>query len=572
MTEPTRSALTRRLTFVPTAADAGPASHSDVTVVLDTTWTPEHNGRADVRSLRPYFGQVVEGHDLPTEALVALDRWALAAGAADHLVVEGVTYWFRIREPLWHWLHERLLWRYALAALDGDAPFESVAAPANEEALLDVVRALGRSIEISDEPGLGPDAGAAPTTLPSPVDPLLTALRGVARRLRPRPATPAAAERRRRDALLDDRLASLAAIPAPRIVVLTLPGSYQRIGGAEGARHDPNLGSVIPRLREAGLEPIVIGVGMSRKRDEDWAAVESDDRLLPAYILASRWGRPEDDQRAAAAARTVLAGLDALPRVALELDGLDIGPAFTAMLRSLLERLNDADVHQLARVERLIDELAPAALLMSQEGHRTPWLMAAARAGVPTFALQHGVLYATHPGYPDRRDPRLIVPSRTFVFGDYERRVLEAGAYERGEVIVSGSPRLDLDASAADVEGGRTDPEVERTAVRAELGVAEGDRMLVVSTVHTPFVRRSHLAHMLETCLGGPLRDVHIVIKQHPGERDEGPYRDLLHGLARAGGYAPPPISVVPVFRALLMIPPSPTRTAEMAPMSVRLN
>ena len=51
--------------------------------------------------------------------------------------------------------------------------------------------------------------------------------------------------------------------------------------------------------------------------------------------------------------------------------------------------------------------------------------MAAARAGVPVFALQHGVLYPTHPGYPDRRDPRLVLPSRTFVFGDYERRVLE---------------------------------------------------------------------------------------------------------------------------------------------------
>jgi len=164
---------------------------------------------------------------------------------------------------------------------------------------------------------------------------------------------------------------------------------------------------------------------------------------------------------------------------------------------------------------------------------------------VPTYALQHGSLYSTHPGYPDRRDPRLILPSRTFVFGEYERRVLEAGAYDRGEVIVSGSPRLDLDASADDAAGVRTDAEAERAAVRAELGVADGDRMLIVSTVWTPFIRRSHLAHMIEACLGGPLSDVHIVFKQHPGEHDEGPYRDLLHGLARAGGYAPPPISIV---------------------------
>jgi hypothetical protein len=376
-------------------------------------------------------------------------------------------------------------------------------------------------------------------------DPLRTALRGVVRRLRPRRESAATAERRRRNTLLDERVATLKGLPAPRIVVLTLPGSYQRIGGTGGMSRDPNLGSVIPKLHEAGLEPIIVGIGMSRKREEDWSAIESDDRLLPGYLLGSRWGRPEDDDRAAAVTRAVIGGVDAMPPVALELDGLDIRSAFVAALRSSLERLIDAEVHQLARVERLIEELAPAALLMSQEGHRTPWLMAAARAGVPTFALQHGILYSTHPGYPDRRDPRLIVPSRTFVFGEYERRVLEAGAYDRGEVIVSGSPRLDLDARADDVAGGRKDPEGERAAVRAELGVADGDRMLIVSTVWTPFIRRSHLAHMIEACLGGPLSNVHIVFKQHPGERDEGPYRDLLNGLARAGGYPPPPISVV---------------------------
>ena len=204
---------------------------------------------------------------------------------------------------------------------------------------------------------------------------------------------------------------------------------------------------MIPKLREAGFEPIVIGIGMSRKVDADWAAVEDDDRLLPGYILPSRWGRPEDDQRAAAATGSILAALAAMPTVPLELDGLDIGPTFATELRTMLGRLIDSEVHQLARVERLIQELAPAALLMSQEGHRTPWLMAAARAGVPVFALQHGVLYPTHPGYPDHRDPRLVLPSRTFVFGDYERRVLEGLAYQPGEVIVSGSPRLDLDAT-----------------------------------------------------------------------------------------------------------------------------
>jgi hypothetical protein len=536
-----------RLNFVASVADAPPPLPGQSTVVLDPAWTPGPGERSDVVSIRPWFAAGLEAHDLFGDSLDLIDRWGRATGAADHLVVEGVTYWFRVREPLWQWLHERLLWRYALAAFEGDAPFESVAAPANEAALLDVLDALGRRVETIGESDPDPAAGGgrSTTSAMSADEPLRTALRGVVRRLLPRPESPATAERRRRNALLDERVAMLASLPAPRIVVLTLPGSYQRIGGAGGASRDPNLGSVIPKLHDAGLEPIVVGIGMSRTREEDWSAFESDERLLPGYLLASRWGRPEDDDRAAAVTRAVIGGVDAMPPVALDLDGLDIGPAFVAALRSLLARLIDTEVHQLARVERLIEELAPAALLMSQEGHRTPWLMAAARAGVPTFALQHGVLYPTHPGYPDRRDARLIVPSRTFVFGEYERRVLEAGAYDRGEVIVSGSPRLDLDASDDDAEAGRSDPTAERTAVRTELGVSDGDRMLVVSTVHTPFVRRSHLAHMIEACLGGPLPAVHVVFKQHPGERDEGPYRDLLHGLARAGGYAPPPMSVV---------------------------
>ena len=81
---------------------------------------------------------------------------------------------------------------------------------------------------------------------------------------------------------------------------------------------------MIPKLQEAGLEPIVIGIGMSRKREEDWSAFVSDDRLLPGYLLASRWGRPEDDDRAAAVTRAVIGGVDAMPPVALDLDGLDI--------------------------------------------------------------------------------------------------------------------------------------------------------------------------------------------------------------------------------------------------------
>ena len=159
---------------------------------------------------------------------------------------------------------------------------------------------------------------------------------------------------------------------------------------------------------------------------------------------------------------------------------------------------------------------------------------------MPVFALQHGVLYRGHAGYPNRRHPALLMPHRTFVYGEFERRVLvDELAYEVQEVETSGSPRLDLDAASPQGERG------EREAIRQLLGVRDGDRLVVVSTVHLRLLRRAHLAPMIERVLGGPLPKVHLVFKQHPGEQDEGFYRALVGNLARAGGYEPPAVSVV---------------------------
>ena len=88
----------------------------EVSIVLDTAWTPAAGERSDVVSVRPYFAVAVEREDLYATALATLDRWGRASVVADQALVDGVTYWFRAREDLWHWVHERLLWRHALTA------------------------------------------------------------------------------------------------------------------------------------------------------------------------------------------------------------------------------------------------------------------------------------------------------------------------------------------------------------------------------------------------------------------------------------------------------------------------
>ena len=489
----------RQITFIDDPADARPSRAADLSVVLDTAWTPGPTDPPEVVPLRPVFATVLDDHDLFHGALDAIDAWADATGLADRLTVDDVTYWYRVREPIWHWAHERLLWRYALAEIrvgpdagGVDWPAARARVPASEGALIDVLRALGTHVEVDQ--AVAADPAPVPAAEHSTRSgPIRSIVRRVIRRFRPSTPSAEAVERRRRQAVLDARVEAAIAGRSPRVVVLTMPSSYQRIGRAEsGARRDPNLGAVIARLPDVGLEPILVGVGMQSRRDADWAIAEADPRLLPTSYLATRWGRPEDEARATVAVAAVIAALHSLPEVPFDLAGLPMTASLVAELEAVAGHVVEQDVRQLDRVERLIAEVRPVSVLLTQEGHRTPWLMAAARASVPSFALQHGVLYPTHPGYPDRRHPLLIVPTRTFVYGEYERRVLEAGAYRPDEVAVSGSPRLDLDASAM-VEA--TDGS-ERAAVRDELGVAAGDRMLVdldaAPAVRPPVPPRPH--------------------------------------------------------------------------------
>jgi len=531
--------LTRRLVFVATHGEAPPRREETVVVVLDATWTPASGDRPDLIPARRILGRVVERVDVFDGALDTVDRWAAASRIADTLLVDGTTYWYRLREPMWRWLHQRMLWRLAIADLERLGHIEDVRLDTDEPALADVVRARWPAATMIEP--MTEVAATAPTT---------SLMRRAVRRFRrvlghtPRSATAGPSdqtERERRERILAERVETLAASSGPRIVLLTNPGTHQQIGARDGARQDPLFGSIIPALADRGFQPVLLATGLDQRRDDDWAIAADDDRLLPQFMLRSRWATPEDDGRAAIALDHVDAAIDGAAATPLMLDGLDLSSAFVAALRAIAAQILRTDAPTLPRVERFLAELRPKAILLAQEGIRTPWLVAGRRAGIPVVAVQHGILYAGHAGYPDRRPPSLCLPTTTCVYGPFERDVLLDLAYEPAEVVVTGSPRLDLDASPLD----RDDAAAEREAVRRELGIAEGDRLLLVSTVNLPFLRQTHFAHMLEAVLGGPLPKVHVVFKQHPGEQDDGPYRELLLGLAGASGYHPPPMSVV---------------------------
>jgi hypothetical protein len=539
----------RRIDFVASAAVAPPERPDSLVVVLDGAWTPGPDERPGLVPVRRLFADVIERFDLFDDALALVDAWAASTAVADRLVINGVTYWFRLRETMWRWLEERLLWRRALALLDPGGKVAEVTMPADEAALADIARLLWPRVVVGD-----PSKTEAPVI--AAVGASAVAARRNARRIpgagrlrrflgigRSAAATsPEKEERARRESVLAERVARVISGRAPRALVLTNPATYQRIAADGGRRQDPIFGAIVPRLLEAGIEPILFGTYVDHRRDPDWALVVGEERLLPQAMLRTRWSTGDDDAGADLATASIGPALEPVRRSRLDVDGMDLAHTFVDALEDAADSIIRTDALALPRIERLIDELAPGAILLAQEGIRTPWLVAGRRAGVPVFAVQHGVLYAGHPGYPNRRHPAIVLPSRTFVYGDFERDVLVGrDVYAPNEVEVSGSPRLDLDVVPLDAARAAD----ERRDVRRELGVANGDRLLVVSTVNLRSVQRSHFAATLDRVLGAALPGIHIVFKQHPGEFDAGPYRALLEGLAHAGGYSAPPITIV---------------------------
>ncbi len=523
----------------------GPAPRDGVrVVVLDTSWTPDPAaGDGSPVGLRDVAARILADRDFLAESAACLDAWAAASGVVTTMTIGDTSFWYqgRVRHGLW--LHERLLW---LALVDDRAramgPSAIECAAGCDEALLSVAEAVAArdgipfrtetaSLATADLPEVstGRDvASVAAAGKPRP---------GLIQRIRrhlSRAMQPTDGLRRRRFAA--DRLARLSADPGRLLVVLT--HARQRVETPTGPRlMNAYLGPVVDRLRGTALEPIEIEL---RTRLSDPGTMErfaapGSDRVLPGDVV---WTTVTDDdpealkRRAAGVADTIAA-----TGAQLIVAGVDLGPA---VARRVADQVRETFAHTLLSVNRLrliIRRLRPALILMADEYHRQDWIAAARVEGVPTAAVQHGMIYRWHNGYMHRDRPEaLSLVDRTYVFGEWERRMLiEHSVYREDEVRVGGSPRLDL-----------AGPQVtERDAVRDELGIAPDVRLVVLSGTWGPIYRRFHYPIALASLFDRPLPRVHLVVKLHPGEPDEGPYRAVVEGVAAARGFEPPTISFV---------------------------
>lgn len=506
-------------------------------VVTDEAWTAPSDGLDDVVAVRDLVVDALAGRNLLAESLALLDGWAADTDVIEASTVDGLSAWYHRRLHLWRWLHERLAWLAVLDRLLADGSVTSIAVPAAETALVEMatLATAARGVEIRVSPS---SAAAAARSGPGSV-PRREADRRPIARLRRLPDRVRTAIRRAR---IDRRVARLAA-ESPRLLVLVSHSDRQVIATADGLREsNPFLDPVIDALAGSPLDPIVLELGGTSDGD-DWARLlkPGGARTIPGELLATRFSRPDDvatGPRVEAAAVRVAA-----ITAPLVVGGVDLGPLVRAELVSGIRGALAGRLRDLPRMRRLLRHLHPAGILLVNEYGRPEWLVAARSEGIPSAAVQHGIIHRFHVGYRYPARPReLMLPTRTYVFGDYEARLLTAeSAYRPNEVVVAGSPRLDLVPPMPGLARRFAD----RDAVRRELGVADGDRLVVVSTTAATVLTRFGVMPALGRLFDHPLERIHLVIKLHPAELDGARYERLVRGIAATRGVPAPSITVV---------------------------
>jgi hypothetical protein len=527
-------------------------------VVTDTTSTPPPGEAANRVAIRDVAERILAERDLFAEARDLLDGWATDSAIVETMAVEGTSFWYYVRLGQWMWLVDRLLDAAIVDALLADirpsavevdpgvAP--GIVAAARAAAARDGLGfrgpdvsedAVGGATDVTDEATARPPstAPAPPTTAAARQGVIARALGRIGRAVGRRPVD----ENARRRAIVVARLERLAAGPGRLLVILA--HARQRIQTADGSRLiNPYLGPIEEALRGSRIDPIGIETAV-RLTDPAWDRIEADDHLLPAdalpialHVEQGATGKMPPDRTPRDEAEVILEEIAAIA-TPLVVDGVDLAPELLGRIVEQARRILAGKIRAYRQIRSLIRSLRPSGVLLADEYHRQEWLAAAKAEGVPSVAVQHGLIYRWHNGYIHRERPAsLRLPDRTYVFGDWERRLLTTtSAYHDSEVTVGGSPRLDLVRDEA----------VDTAAVRAQLGVGESDRLLVLSATWGPLYRTYLYPIALARLFDRPLPRVHLVVKLHPSERDEGPYRAVIEGVARAGGFAPPPITVV---------------------------
>lgn len=265
-------------------------------------------------------------------------------------------------------------------------------------------------------------------------------------------------------------------------------------------------------------------------RLRDWLRLSADSAR---YVHMNRYTRPRVWRATRAATREARAlwralhGSPAL-RESCAHSGVNFSELVTGDLAAVVLLQLPWAVRCYEETRELLRAARPDVLCLYAES--SGWgraALAACRAeGVPSVALQHGILYPTYFSYVhDEDEQECPRPDHTAVFGQAAWTFLvERGRYSPGALVVTGSPKFDALVSQREAW--------DRESLRARLGVAADERLVVLASRFRP-IRSTHQAAGsafagLVAAVEG-LAGVRLLVKPHPAE-PAAPYEAVLRG------------------------------------------
>jgi hypothetical protein len=325
-----------------------------------------------------------------------------------------------------------------------------------------------------------------------------------------------------------------------RVAVLSHAAFWRT--GSDGKPYEHYLGRLLPELGAAGnLAPFVVGVGPRsafRRRGllarlGEWVRLGSREPYVPIYrytdprvareaLRATGWMRREwNDLRRLPA---LLEGFTHRGVHFFDLAGPDLAATLLLQVpwayRSFLE------------MERALQSSRSQALVLYAEssGWGRVALEAARARGVPSVAIQHGILYPKYFSY--RHDPDeggCPRPTATALFGEAARDFLtREGRYAPESLVTTGSPKFD-----ALLETART---WDRGALRGRLGASPEQTLIVVASRFRGILpTHRSIGREFRTFLEAVARReaFKVLVKPHPAEGPE-EYRQAIKEVGAA--------------------------------------
>ena len=225
--------------------------------------------------------------------------------------------------------------------------------------------------------------------------------------------------------------------------------------------------------------------------------------------------------------------------------GVPLGPEAMASFRAAFLRQFPWTMRSFLEVEAVLLREKPDVLVLYAEssGLGRAAVAAASAHGVPSVAVQHGIMYPQYYSHEHARDELerdpVPIPNRTAVFGELAKELLiQRGSYPEERIVVTGSPKFDaLVKGASGYDPGAT---------RRALDIPEGARFLILAT------RWSAVSPVFEELVRAieDIRGAFLFVKPHQAE-SPAPYEEVAQRLsARHTRILPPEANLLELLFA----------------------